>query len=196
MIPHDILTLYGAKGLEYVIAIAFLVLFVPFWRYAMGTRPAPEPAFVRAAQAAPAHSDLVEWFRVARDVFYHPGHAWARAAEAAGAVLVGADDFAQKLVGPLRTIELPAPGTAVRQGEPAWRLHAGDKALSQLKASVTSNTRNQAGGEIEGRWVGGQPLAMHVEQIDANSIRVKIRVGQSGDRMAEDAIQAGIRENL
>ena len=70
------------------------------------------------------------------------------------------------------------------------------KALSQLKASVTSNTRDQAGGEIEGRWVGGQPLAMHVEQIDANSIRVKIRVGQSGDRMAEDAIQAGIRENL
>ena len=70
------------------------------------------------------------------------------------------------------------------------------KALSQLQASVTSNTRNQAGGEIAGRWVGGQPLAMHVEQIDANSIRVKIRVGQSGDRMAEDAIQAGIRENL
>ena len=70
------------------------------------------------------------------------------------------------------------------------------KALSELKASVTSNTRNQAGGEIEGRWVGGQPLAMHVEQIDATSIRVKIRVGQSGDRKAEEAIQAGIRENL
>jgi hypothetical protein len=70
------------------------------------------------------------------------------------------------------------------------------KALSQLKASVTSNTRNQAGGEIEGRWVGGQPLAMHVDQIDANSIRVKIQVGQFGDRKAEDAIQAGIRENL
>jgi len=70
------------------------------------------------------------------------------------------------------------------------------KALSQLKASVTSDTRNQAGGEIEGRWVGGLPLAMHVDQIDANSIRVKVRVGQSGDRKAEDAIQAGIRENL
>jgi glycine cleavage system H lipoate-binding protein len=132
MIPHDILTLYGAKGLEYVIAISFLVLFVPFWRYAMGTRPAPEPAVVRAAQAVPAHSDLVEWFRVARDVVYHPGHAWARAAEAANAVLVGADDFAQKLVGPLRAIELPAPGTTVRQGEPAWRLHAGGKALEML----------------------------------------------------------------
>ncbi len=70
------------------------------------------------------------------------------------------------------------------------------KTLSHLKASVTSDTRNQAGGEIEGRWVGGQPLAMHVDQIDANSIRVKVRVGQFGDRKAEDAIHAGIRENL
>jgi hypothetical protein len=70
------------------------------------------------------------------------------------------------------------------------------KTLSQLKANVTSNTRNQAGGEIEGQWVGGQPLAMHVDQIDANSIQVRIRVGQVGDRQAEDAIHAGIRENL
>lgn len=70
------------------------------------------------------------------------------------------------------------------------------KALSQLKASVTSDTRNQAGREIEGRWVGSEPLAMHVEQIDANSVRVTVRVGQFGDRKAQDAIQAGIRENL
>lgn len=70
------------------------------------------------------------------------------------------------------------------------------KTLNQLEASVTSNTRNQAGGLIEGRWAGGQPLAVHVDQIDASSIRVKVRVGQSGDRKAEDAVQAGIRENL
>jgi hypothetical protein len=70
------------------------------------------------------------------------------------------------------------------------------KALSQLKASVTSRTRDQAGGEIAGRLVEGQPLALRVEQIDPNATRVKIRVGPSGDRQAEDAIQAGIRGNL
>ena len=70
------------------------------------------------------------------------------------------------------------------------------KALSQLKASVTNSTLDQTGGEIAGRWVGGQPLAMHVDQTDATSIRVKVRVGQFGDRTAEEAIQAGIRENL
>jgi hypothetical protein len=70
------------------------------------------------------------------------------------------------------------------------------KALTQLRASVTSRTRDQAGGEIAGRWVEGQPLAMRVDQTDANSIRVTVRVGQSGDRQAEDAIQARIGENL
>jgi hypothetical protein len=70
------------------------------------------------------------------------------------------------------------------------------RALSQLKVSVTNSTRGPTGGEIEGRWVGGQPLAMRVDQTDATSVRVKIRVGQSGDQTAEDAIQAGIREHL
>ena len=69
-------------------------------------------------------------------------------------------------------------------------------ALSQLHANVTSNTRKQVGGEIEGQLVGGQPLALHVEQIDAHSIRVTIRVGPVGDRKAEDAIHAAIRGNL
>ena len=70
------------------------------------------------------------------------------------------------------------------------------RALTQLKASVTSSTRDQAGGEIAGRWVGGQPLTMRVDQTDAHTIRVTVRVGQAGDRTAEDAIQAGIRGNL
>ena len=73
---------------------------------------------------------------------------------------------------------------------------AARQALTQLKVSVTSSTRDQAGGEIAGRWVGGQPLTMRVDQTDAHTIRVTVRVGQSGDRTAEDAIQAGIRGNL
>lgn len=36
MIPHDILTLYSAKMIEYAVAVFFLILFVPFWSYVMG----------------------------------------------------------------------------------------------------------------------------------------------------------------
>ena len=33
MQPPDIITLYATKPLEYLVALSFLLLFVPFWRY-------------------------------------------------------------------------------------------------------------------------------------------------------------------
>ena len=48
MIPHDIITLYTAKAIEYLVAIAFIVSFVPFWRYAMGSRLIRAEAAVKA----------------------------------------------------------------------------------------------------------------------------------------------------
>lgn len=33
MIPHDLAAMYSAKGVEYLIAVAFLFLFIPFWRF-------------------------------------------------------------------------------------------------------------------------------------------------------------------
>ena len=70
------------------------------------------------------------------------------------------------------------------------------KALGDLRASVTTSNRSSVGGEIEGRWVGGQPLAMYLDQMGAGTIRVKIRVGQFGDQEAESTIQARIGKNL
>jgi hypothetical protein len=70
------------------------------------------------------------------------------------------------------------------------------KALGELKANVTNSNRSGAGGEIEGWWGEGQPLKMYVDQTGANSIRVKIRVGQSGDPGVENVIYAKISENL
>lgn len=69
-------------------------------------------------------------------------------------------------------------------------------ALSQLKANVTNSTRGQSGGEIEALWVGGRALALYVDQMGAETIRVKIRFGQFGDAEAENAIQARIGANL
>ena len=75
MIPHDILTLYSAKMLEYGIAVMFLLLFIPFWRYVQG--PAKAPAL------APAHSRVpvvraAEWFLTPADRLFHRGHAWLK----------------------------------------------------------------------------------------------------------------------
>jgi glycine cleavage system H protein len=129
MIPHDILTLYTAKAIEYLVAVAFIVCFVPFWRYAMGARlrPAEAPARVRM----PGHTQWVEWFRVSPDVVYHPGHAWARA-DRPELVTVGMDDFAQKLVGPIAEVSLPHVGTRLSQGEPAWSVRVDGQSVPML----------------------------------------------------------------
>lgn len=129
MIPHDILTLYTAKAIEYVVAIGFIACFIPFWRYAMGARTQPAEATVRAR--APRRTQWVEWFQVSPEVAYHPGHAWARA-ERQGMVTVGMDDFAQKLVGPIAEVSLPHVGARVAQGEPVWSVRADGQAVSML----------------------------------------------------------------
>jgi glycine cleavage system H lipoate-binding protein len=131
MIPHDILTLYTAKMVEYGIAVMFLLLFVPFWRFVQGTTTV---ATVPATAAARA-TTLADWFSIPADYLVHRGHAWARP-EASGLVTVGMDDFAASLVGPLNRISLPTVGSTVGQGERAWRLVANDGRSVEMLSPV------------------------------------------------------------
>ena len=119
----DVTAIYEAKAVEYLIAVLYLALFVPFWRY-LSTAPAARVPARRPAFAGDG------WFSVAPGVALHHGHAWA--ARAGTAVLLGLDDFAEKLIGPMKAIQLPPPGTRLRQGEPAWTVRADGKALEML----------------------------------------------------------------
>ena len=116
MNEHTLLSPYAMKALEYGLAISYLLLFIPFWRYVQG-----EP---------PAHAFGFGWFQVPNGVHLHPGHAWARTE--GGTVEVGLDDFAHKLVGPLDRLLLPAIGSPVRQGQKAFSLVAGGQELDVL----------------------------------------------------------------
>lgn len=60
------------------------------------------------------------------ELFYHPGHAWAKD-EADGAVRVGIDDFAQKLVEGARRVDLPREGAWVWTGEPVIEVDCGPR---------------------------------------------------------------------
>jgi glycine cleavage system H protein len=124
MEPHGILTLYSVKALEYLVAVAYLLAFVPFWRY-LSAPPAP-------AAAPSPHLAGAGWFRLASDVALHPGHGWARGTGEDGTVTVGLDDFAGRLVGPLTAVCLPRPGSALAQGERGWTLVAGPVAVDML----------------------------------------------------------------
>ena len=117
MEPTPAYSVYQVKALEYLIAMGYLFLFVPFWRYVQGPAAlAPQPALARRRAEAGG------WFEMPDGLQFHPGHTWARAGN--GLATVGIDDFAQKLVGQVTGIELPEVGTAVRQGEPALRIRA------------------------------------------------------------------------
>lgn len=134
---HDFLSIYPAKLLEYVLAIGYLLVFIPFWRYVQGGRKearATAAARVGAGRAAarPARAPSAgpAWFHVPAGIHLHPGHTWARL-EPDGLVAVGADDLAQKLVG-VGKVELPGLGEHVAQGEPAFAIGDGEKNVAML----------------------------------------------------------------
>jgi glycine cleavage system H lipoate-binding protein len=144
--PHEFLSIYPAKLMEYGLAVAYLLMFIPFWRYVTSARRETAPALRAAAPARPAASaaDALRpagatalarpvsagWFHVPPGVHLHPGHTWARV-EPDGLVSVGVDDFAHKLVGPA-AVELPVVGARVAQGEPAIELRDEDRAVAML----------------------------------------------------------------
>jgi glycine cleavage system H protein len=104
-----------------MVVIAVVVAFAAFllldWYWVRGRHR--EPAGVRAVPSPSRLAD--ESSRGPADLMFHPGHAWARTANG-GLVAAGSDEFAVKFAGDLATIELPAVGSAKRQGDPAWTL--------------------------------------------------------------------------
>ena len=49
---HEFLSVYTAKLAEYVLAIGYLLLFIPFWRYVQGGRKAAVPATAHRGRLA------------------------------------------------------------------------------------------------------------------------------------------------
>lgn len=126
--------LFATKGIEYLMVIGFLLVFIIFWRILNRAR-VPVPATAAAGGTSPAPSG---WFGFAEDRYYHQGHTWAKPA-GGDLFTVGLDDFAQKLVGPLSSLRVPAAGTRLEQGETGWKLLVGDRAV---------NVVSPLGGEI------------------------------------------------
>lgn len=121
---HDFLSTYGIKAAEYLIALGFLASFSLFWRFLNGGRR-PQPAELPERDREPTPE-----FDVPDSVWLHPGHAWARVD--GPLATVGADDFAHRLVGPVGAWALPKVGDRVSQGEPAFTLEIGGRAVSML----------------------------------------------------------------
>ena len=153
MIPQDIFTMYSAKAAAYLIAVAFLLLFIPFWGYLNGGRVVER---VPAAVARGWLSQMVDWFLVPDGFYFHPGHAWARVGDG-DLVTVGMDDFAHKLVGRVPTIRLPEVGSRVGQGEKGWSLASDGKSVDLLSPVDGTVVAVNALAVASPEWLGRDP---------------------------------------
>ncbi|HVO19746.1 MAG TPA: glycine cleavage system protein H [Anaeromyxobacter sp.] len=181
---YDLLSVYPAKLLEYGLAIGYLLLFIPFWRYLEGGRPAPARAPRRAA-AAVGQAGHRGWFRLPAGLHVHPGHTWARL-DGDGLVTVGLDDFASKLLGPL-AVKVPAVGVPVAQGEAALEASDGRRSV-RLAAPVEGTVvevNDGAGAAHADPYGAGWLFRVRAPRLGSN-LR-QLLSGSAALRLLEDA---------
>jgi len=151
---NEFLAGYSAKLIEYGVAVAYLILFVGFWRFVQGGAKAEAKVAVKAPELAKAVT--AGWFQVPADVVLHPGHTWARM-EDDGMVAVGLDDLGHRMVGALDGIQLPVAGGRVEQGAAAVTLDAGGKKIGLLSPVdgevVASNPAAREGEPYGTGWL-------------------------------------------
>ena len=115
----SLVDIYSTKGIEYLIAAVFFFGFLALQRYILTSAPGREKS-----EGAPA--GLPAWFRVPEGYGFHQGHTWMKtdllSPNRERLVKVGLDDFAQKLIGKVDAIDLPAVGSRLAQGEKGWSL--------------------------------------------------------------------------
>jgi len=192
VIPNDMFAMYAAKTAEYLIAAGFLLLFIPFWRFVNGPAVAEETVL---APVRRAFEQVADWFVLPERVYFHPGHTWARFNDGQ-LVTVGMDDFAQKLVGDLSALSLPAPGSRVQQGERGWSLIPGAKSIDIMMLSpvdgtvVAVNERVMASPELVHRDPYGDGWLLKVRAARPRASLNQLLSGTLAKRWMEEATHA------
>jgi glycine cleavage system H protein len=165
--------LQTAKAIEYLLAVAFLLMFVPFWRYSARLSKAPAEADETAAvPVGMGRREAAGWFHVPDGLGLHPGHAWAKTV-ADGEVLVGIDDFARAAIGRIHDVDLPRPGAIVRQGDRAWTLRGAAGPLPMISPVdgmvIATNPKARIGSVESDPYGEGWLLRVQAPQFKRNA---------------------------
>lgn len=76
----------------------------------------------------------IEEYEIPDDIYYHKEHSWAKKED--DLIIVGVDDFAQKLAGEIVYVDLPYEGDEVTQGKPFATIESG-KWVGKIYAPVS-----------------------------------------------------------
>lgn len=87
----------------------------------------------------------IEGYIFPDDLYYHKEHFWARVE--GNLVVVGTNDFAQKLAGQIVYVEMPSTGRAVEQGKPCGSMESG-KWVGRIYAPVSGKVHS-SNSELE-----------------------------------------------
>jgi hypothetical protein len=62
------------------------------------------------------------------------------------------------------------------------------QALRESRAQIRNSIRDNIGGDIDGTWPGEGPLAVRMEQTGPNATRVKVSIGDRGNREVAESV--------
>jgi len=81
----------------------------------------------------------IEGYVFPDDLYYHKEHFWARVE--GNIVVIGTNDFAQKLAGQIVYVEMPSVGKEVEQGKPCGSMESG-KWVGRIYAPVSGKVES------------------------------------------------------
>jgi glycine cleavage system H lipoate-binding protein len=118
--------MFASKGIEYILVIVFLLIFMMYWKLLSKSQKSAE-----LNMTVQPDGSISDWFHLAKNVYYHQGHSWVKP-ESNGLVSVGIDDFAQKLIGIPDRVNLPKVGSKIIQGEKGLNFQFNSKCIDML----------------------------------------------------------------
>jgi glycine cleavage system H protein len=81
----------------------------------------------------------IEGYSLPEGLYYHKEHFWAKIE--GSLVIMGVNDFAQKLAGQIVFVELPSVGKAIEQGKPCGSMESG-KWVGRIYAVVSGKVES------------------------------------------------------
>ena len=142
--------LLTTKANEYLIAIAFMVIFILFWKV------------LNAPSRRLVSESIAESLQAIKGIFAHPTHTWVEIAQP-NSVKVGMDKFTPSVFGSIQKIELPNQGDRIYQGGRAWKIRRGERELVQasplsgrvveVNTKLLENPKLLNQGNSEQNWI-------------------------------------------